>query len=99
MTAGNDNCHGATYCPIPNRNQAAQHGACQAREGSQVKTPQGLIRYQVTAVVLDSGRYETRLLARNPVAAATRVMRRLGLEQTPSSPFLLAVWPVVQGHG
>lgn len=56
-----------------------------------MKTPQGLICYQVTAVVLDSGRYETRLLARNPVAAATRVMCRLGLEQEPGSPFQVTV--------
>lgn len=55
-------------------------------------------RYRVSATLPD-GNYATTVRAENPERALVKVIRRLGLEQVPSGPMLLAVWPVVQGHG
>lgn len=53
-------------------------------------------RYRVKAVMADSGPYKTVVRAAHPIAAAQKVMERLGLAALPAAPFALFVVPLGQ---
>ncbi|GEM_PF-5643822 len=54
-------------------------------------------RYRVKVGTADSGFYQQRVRAENPVDALLKVARRLGLPETPSSPFVIFVTPILPG--
>lgn len=55
-------------------------------------TAPDLCQFHVTATFFE-GSYKTDVKAANPIKAITKVIKKLGLDQMPSDPFLITVRP------